>query len=137
MRRAEPSGAQAEAAAARRPRLAAGALALLGLAGVVAAGVRGELTFHLFVIFPVVTGTGPFAAAGVVLLMAAAVAAFASAARRVPDAPPGEPAARHGGVVLLGPIPFVWGSDRGMARGLLVLAVVLAVIVLVIMMLAR
>lgn len=165
----------------------AGILALLGLGCLVAAAVRGELDFHLFLVFPVITGTGPLGVLGVLLLMAAGVAAFFGAARRaVPfdegmgardayDVPPGhvryaddaqkdtrrepgEPRAgasrvrhgggdaseasgampwrrRHGGIVLLGPFPIVWGGDRGMAKGLVVLAIVLAAIVLAIMLL--
>ena len=155
----------------------AGVLALLGLGCLVAAAVRGELGFHLFLVFPVITGTGLLGALGILLLMAAGVAAFLGAARRavaydeatyadahdVPRADaryadddprsarydadragaglgasevrPHRPRVRHGGVVLLGPFPIVWGNDKGMAKGLVVLAIVLAAIVLAIMLL--
>lgn len=130
----------------------AGVLAILGVASLVAAAVRGELQVHLFLIFPLVTGTGPFGVFGILLLMAAAVAAFFVPRRslawdaepdrpHVQDVPREQPPAtgaargRSGGLLLLGPLPIVWGSDRGMAKGLILLAIVLAAIMLAIMLL--
>lgn len=107
--------------------LAAGAL-LVGLAL-----ARGEVRVGLFLIVPFVYGTGLLAAGGMMLLMAGAIAWFLSLVPPLHAIPPreGEPGSRverrGGGVVLLGPIPIVWGTDRRVQRWMLVLgAVILA-----------
>lgn len=103
-------------------------LALLALVGAVAllveAARRGELRGGLFLVFPMLVGSGLFALGGALLLMLAmglfAFSAFrappeawAAPAPRADDADaPRERAVRSGGVLLLGPIPIVWGSDR-------------------------
>lgn len=99
---------------------------LAGLALLAYGASRGEVRLGLFLFIPFVVGTGAAAALGILLLMAAAFLAFAGLASRAagrwggappgaydePTAPPRETRSRHGGVVLLGPIPIVWGSDR-------------------------
>lgn len=90
---------------------------VLGVGTLVYAGVRGELRVGLFLVVPFVVGTGPWGALGMLLLMAAAVLGVLGAARGMGAMAPDEAGERRverrsGGVVLLGPIPIVWGSDR-------------------------
>ena len=135
---------------------------LAGLACLVQAGLRGELSVHLVVVVPVVSGTGPWALAGFLLLFVAigtwwwgrVRAARASwgtqahsarprgardagehagpASRRGEASEPGSehPGARSGGILLLGPIPIVWGSDRSGLWQAALLGLVLTLIAL-------
>ena len=117
----------------------------LGLASILAGGLliayaaaQGNVRVGLFLVVPFVYGTGLAPFLGMLLVMAGlfmlAASAFAGAL------PPsggewveGERRAgsRSGGVVLLGPIPIVWGSGRVLpwmvaaGAALLVLALVL------------
>lgn len=97
-------------------KLSALAALLAGLALVAYAAVEGSLRVGLFLVVPFVYATGPAATFGLLLLMASAVLWFAGLIRGVdvPDAPPpaGERRSASGGVVLLGPIPIVWGSGK-------------------------
>ena len=112
----------------------------LGLASLLAGGLlvayaamRGDVRVGLFLIVPFVYGTGLAPFLGMLLVMAGlfmlAVSSFTGmlpprGAWAEDDGRAGPPAggaasgerwqsrSRHGGVVLLGPIPIVWGSDR-------------------------
>lgn len=109
-----------------------------GVACLAVAASQGNVRVGLFLIIPYVYGQGLLPFLGSLLLMAAAVlwfmSGFADARRIEPEtysyAPPDRSAgggagagawpperraerrSRSGGVVLLGPIPIVWGSDR-------------------------
>lgn len=111
---------------------------LAGLALLAYGAIQGDVRFGFFLFVPFVYGTGLLPALGMLLVMIAAFLGFLGVAtRRMPDTlspddeaydMPPEAAARergpdvagatrasstrHGGVVLLGPIPIVWGSDR-------------------------
>jgi uncharacterized protein (TIGR00304 family) len=131
----------------RRLRALAG-LALAALRGLLAYGaLQGDVAVHLVVVVPVVTGTGPWAAGGALLAVAGAAGWLWTGARsatrraepgyRPPDPPPdaapeeprqGEARARGGGVLLIGPIPVAWGSDRGSLVAVLVAATVLTLV---------
>jgi uncharacterized protein (TIGR00304 family) len=56
----------------------------------------------------------------------AIIAAFVLAVRRRQ----GTTEARGGGVLLVGPIPIIFGSDRGSTKALLILAIVLMALML-------
>lgn len=137
------------------------AVGLVCLAGAAAAlgwgALQGDLQVALFLVFPVVYGSGPWAVLGIGLLMAGFVAFFLGTAadlaqeprrgtgtRRDPFGPEpdegrdepwgegesGEDDSRFGagGVVMLGPIPIVLGSDKRttlVAMGLAVLLMAL------------
>lgn len=91
----------------------------------------GQARVGLLLIVPYLVGTGPLAAAGVGLLFLGVVLTFASLARRPPQMrevpPPAWPPdgswrdpeadkeVRGGGVILIGPVPIVLGSDRRIA----------------------
>lgn len=113
-------------------------LFVAGVAVIAYALARGEATLSLLVIFPVLTATGPWAALGIALVIAAFVLSFLTWPWQVempsapaPAAPPSSPMTppapqrRWGGVVFLGPIPIVFGSDARVTRMMLILGLVL------------
>lgn len=148
-----------------RRRQAGLLLVVLGLALLVWSALQGDLRVGLFLVVPYVVGTGLLPFLGFVLLVAGAFLALAAgfpraagdAAWEPADAappPPGRDArrdawegpggaragrrAKHGGFVLLGPIPIVWGNDRRMLPWLVLLGIGLVVLMLVLpMLLAR
>lgn len=112
-------------------------LTLLAVLGIGYAAAQGELRVALVFIFPVFYGEGPWAFAAILLVFAAGLGWFFSLVGRgrpVREAP--EPSSerrspagerRHGGIVMIGPLPIVWGSDRGMTRIVVAVALVLLV----------
>ncbi len=128
----------------RPAQLLGPALFIVG-AVVLALGVlRGEASLSLFVIFPVITATGAWGFLGI-LLMIAGVFLFFLTWSRVPEpiyetaptpqamppagsaAAPSEPRRRWGGVVFLGPIPLVFGSDQKVTKWMLLVGLLLFV----------
>lgn len=119
-----------------------GGVALLGYSV-----ATGESQVHLVLIFPVITGSGLIAFAGILLVAVGMFLGFFSIAQSsfvTPEAPPPSPSApgprapppaapakRFGGVVFLGPVPIVFGSDVRVSRAMLVLAIALTVLLLV------
>ena len=120
-------------------RLLGPALFVAGIAVVAVAIARGEATLLIVLVFPVVQATGGLGALGVLLLVAGFIASFFALPFRgepevvvpptgpSPPAPPpaATPSRRWGGVVFLGPIPIVFGSDARMTRTMLLLGIVL------------
>lgn len=100
----------------------------------------GEGQIGLFLIFPFITAWGPMAVAGSVLLFLAIVSFFIGFLRSgeyaQQNAGGGEPAGKtekkFGGVVMIGPIPIVFGSDRKIANWMLLAGVVLFVVMVII-----
>ncbi len=115
------------------------ALLLVGLALLGLALARGEANLYLVLVVPVVTGSGILAASGVLLIFAGFFLTFllgpirtigvppevdASHAQDSPMAPP--PSSRRwGGILFLGPLPVVLGSDLRMNRAMLLLGIAL------------
>jgi uncharacterized protein (TIGR00304 family) len=92
----------------------------------------------LVFVVPVVIGSGPLAFLGIVLIFVGFFLTFLfwSSGEMLPFTEPPEfatpgssPTAdrprRWGGVLFLGPLPLVFGSDPGMARMMLILGVIL------------
>lgn len=120
-------------------------LALMALVGGLAllaySAATGEGQVVLFLIFPVFTGSGLASFAGMLLIMLGLFLGFLSMAgfalpatgaapppeAAAPATPP-SPAKKFGGVVLLGPVPIVFGSDRRVTNAMLVLAIVLTIL---------
>ena len=123
----------------------------LGLAGI-AAGIAliasslatGEGHLYLLLIVPVFTSTGALGLLGIVVGFAGiALALFSFSSPGIPAseapaaspppagvAPPAAPAAPpYGGVVMLGPIPIVFGSSTRIAKWMLLLGIALAALV--------
>lgn len=125
----------------RAGRLVSWGLLVSGLATLGYAGAVGQLDVHLVVVVPVISGTGPAAALGGLATIAGLAGLFWTALPRDPPAPgrdrhrtarapgcdeePPESEVRGGGVILLGPIPIAWGSDRPSLTVLVVLGVLL------------
>jgi uncharacterized protein (TIGR00304 family) len=114
------------------------AVLLLGLLTLAVAVSRGEASLYLIVVIPAVVATGPLAFLGILLVFGGffltfflrpigAVALPPTATEAVPPGPPGDASQtrRWGGVIFLGPIPLVFGSDPQMTRTMLVLGVIL------------
>lgn len=126
------------------------AMVLLGIAALVIGTVRGDVGFALVVIVPVVYGSGPWALSGGLLVLLGLAATFFSRAENEARRYGGGYAGGNGpapgtateedmdqrrrgdfgGVVLLGPIPILFGSGRSL-RGsgpLIAMAAVSAVL---------
>ena len=118
------------------------ALFVSGLGLVAASVATGEAELSLLVVFPVVSGSGGLFLLGALLIAASfligflwllATAGQMPAPRNDGVAAPGEPAGggtKYGGVVLIGPVPIVFGSTRRMALAMLVVGIVTAVVLL-------
>lgn len=130
----------------RVTRAIAWALVVLGVASLAYAGLQGQLDVFLVLVVPVVTGSGPAAALAMLATIAGVLGLLWTSARRMTGGPggsrspdpgsrpqasadsePGERRTKGGGVILLGPIPIAWGSDRSTLGWLLVGAIVLTV----------
>jgi uncharacterized protein (TIGR00304 family) len=120
---------------------------LAGVAFIVTAAASGNAEVQLFIIFPLISGTSWLFVLGVVLIIASFVLGFVLAASSMGDGQ-SEPEIggqagqesqaknRYGGVVLIGPIPIIFGSDRRMALVMLVIAIVIFAAVLAIALLS-
>jgi len=116
------------------------------VAGVLCFGLavtRGEATLYLVLVFPVVTGSGPLMMAGVLLTFLGffttflfwpghpvGTSAHEAAAHAAEDSSGPAPTRRWGGVVFLGPVPIVFGSDPKMTRTMLFVGILLFVALL-------
>jgi uncharacterized protein (TIGR00304 family) len=119
-----------------------------GAALILAALAAGTADVSLFILFPVFTGTSPLFITGVLLIVLSFFVGFAlimmgqlEALRHAPDMPEDVEKEIHGGaipeshrtkpafggLILIGPIPIAFGSDRSIAIFMLVAGVVLAV----------
>jgi len=124
------------------------ALFLAGVAAIIAAAATGEVDVQLLVIFPVISGSSWLFILGVALIIGSFVVGFLLVASVFSEYEPVEPQipseprvagsktpARktgYGGVVLIGPVPIVFGSDRRVTMAMLIVAVVLFAIILAI-----
>lgn len=133
----------------RKWLLAALLLFASGVALIIASISNGEGEVGLFLIFPFIVIQGWIGAVGSLLLVLAIISMFiglwTSATQFPGQAPDGTdsptPVARpkrdYGGVVLIGPIPIVFGSDEKIAKSMLIIAVaILAAFVLVFLILS-
>lgn len=137
--------------AVRPVRLFGPVVFFVGLIVLAVGFLENQATLSLFVIFPVVTATGPWSILGIVLLIAGVFLFFlswaspaglppAESSNAVPGPPPttsvtGTPR-RWGGVVFLGPVPVVFGSDQKVTQWMLLVGVVLFVALLVLTVIA-
>jgi uncharacterized membrane protein len=95
---------------------------------------REEVELYLFLIFPVLKADGGYGAASLLLAFAALVVIVLSFFTLVPQEGPGREGRKSvGGVILIGPVPIVLGSDRRTA--VLVLVMALAALMIMILLL--
>src|SRR3989442_11872911 len=97
---------------------------------------RGEANVYLVLVIRVIVGPGPLAFLGVFLVLAGFLLTFLLWPFRFEAEPEGQdirpvssegapPARRWGGVLFLGPIPVIFGSDPRLTRPMLLIGVVL------------
>jgi len=135
----------------RAARYLGPALFIGGVAALAYALIQGEAALNLFLVFPIVTASGPWGFLGIVLIVAGFAAFFftwpswgeipqtsvrATAVPPPPTATAATPSRRWGGVVFLGPVPIVFGSDAKVAQWMLLAGAILFVALLVLTLLA-
>lgn len=110
-----------------------------GMVSIAAAVVTGEAEVDLVVIFPVFSGSSGLFLLGTVLIILSFLIGFAMLAMSQAElaanmAPPStsqkqavEKKTQYGGVVLIGPLPIAFGSDRRIAVIMLVLGIATAI----------
>lgn len=114
------------------------ALFLAGVFTIAYAVATGEAEVSLVIIFPVFSGSSGLFLIGILLLVASFFVGFALLALPQSATPeeeatnsiarPPKTKSQYGGVVLIGPIPIAFGSDRSIAMLMLVIGIILAVI---------
>ena len=133
-------------------RLAGPLVFVTGVAALAVGFLENQATLSLFVIFPVITATGGWSVLGIALMVAGFFLSILSWPRYAESQPapapvpepsqgptpsaPGAPARRWGGVVFLGPVPVVFGSDQRVTQWMLILGVALFVALLVLTVIA-
>jgi len=122
-------------------------LFVAGVACIAASVLTGEADVSLFLIFPVFTGSSGLFLLGTALIVFSFIAGFLLLMKGQLELAGGNPYApgaeagpegkkartRYGGVVLVGPVPIAFGSDKTMALTMLILGVVFAVVALVLL----
>jgi uncharacterized protein (TIGR00304 family) len=117
---------------------------VVGLCLIAAAIISGDAEVALFLIFPVVSGSGWAFLLGALLIVASFLLWFLTLGIGWHEAGIGPPptegkphfgtgeehTASYGGVILIGPIPIAFGSDKKIALLMLMAGIVLAVFVL-------
>jgi uncharacterized protein (TIGR00304 family) len=109
---------------------------IAGVLTMALAVAAGQANVYLVLVIPVIVGTGPLAFLGIILVFAGFLFTFLLWPSRFPQDPghgdalptppqASAPARRWGGVLFLGPIPVIFGSDPRMTRTMLLLGVVL------------
>lgn len=110
---------------------------VVGILLVVLAVLEGQMEMALFIVFPVIYGGGLIAGLGILLVFLGSVSLFLSlipfGTYEREENGPGycldrERDIKTGGVVLIGPIPIVFGSDWKMAIWAILLAIALIII---------
>ena len=112
------------------------ALLVAGVLTMALAVTQGQANIYLVLVIPVIVGTGPLAFVGILLVFAGFLLTFLLWPSRfvedlenrdaLPTSPEAAaPARRWGGVLFLGPIPVIFGSDPRMTRTMLLIGVVL------------
>jgi uncharacterized membrane protein len=128
----------------RHVRLLGLVLLIAGVALIAASVATGQGQVYLLLFIPVYVGTGALGLLGILVLFLGFFLATLGSAWRgfpVPVAPapdsasppelmappsPAGPPARYGGVIMLGPIPIVFGSDARIAKWMMILGLILA-----------
>ncbi|NPA74580.1 MAG: DUF131 domain-containing protein [Euryarchaeota archaeon] len=111
-------------------------LFISGIAIIIISALSGNGGFALVLIFPVFYTSGPLGALGMLMILAGIflffLAPFAGTEMHPPSTPPPEPhhttekkKVNYGGVILIGPIPIVFGSDREHTMYAVIAAIIL------------
>lgn len=132
------------------------ALFVAGVALIVASVATGEGRLFLFLVFPGIITGGILGVLGFLLIVLSFLVGSFQVWRSMVAAPPASyqrweqpgtepppsgsprsetPRRRFGGILLLGPIPIVFGSDRKIALAMMVLGIALTAVALVLFLL--
>lgn len=120
-------------------------LFITGVACIAGAVLTGQGDVSLFLVFPVFSGSSGLFLLGTVLIISSFVTGFmflmmgqvelagADLGQTSEEAGQvrGSTGRRYGGVVLIGPVPIAFGSDKNIALAMLVLGIVLAIALLI------
>lgn len=122
------------------------AMFVAGMALIATAVATGEADVSLVIVFPVFSGSSLLFLLATLLIISSFIVGFVLMAmdherteERVEAASEGMSSsaprsrAEYGGVVLLGPIPIAFGSNKKVALIMLVVGVILAIVVLVVL----
>lgn len=123
------------------------AMFLAGVACIVASVLSGEAEVSLVLVFPVFSGSSGLFLLGTALIVFSFITGFLFLMRgQLELAGAGlyaggqdraveteRPRTKYGGVVLVGPVPIAFGSDKTMALAMLVVGIVVAVVALVLL----
>lgn len=118
-----------------------------GVACIAASVLTGEAEVSLFLIFPVFSGSSGLFLLGTALIVFSFIAGFVLLMKGQLELAGGNPYAPesdadperrkaktgYGGVVLVGPVPIAFGSDKTMALTMLVIGIVFAAVALVLL----
>lgn len=132
----------------KKLKWAAIGLIILGVILLAVGAMTGDGEFYLLLFIPVYKGTGPYALGGGLLIFLGIIVGiiylFRSyvpppyqeepGASQAPGGAQGAPPAgkpKHGGVVFLGPVPIVWGSDAKTTLHTIIIGIIVVTIVLV------
>ena len=105
--------------------LGAGASLVIGMALIVVSIVEGSANVSLIIIIPIISGSSFVFLLGVILLVVGffglAFALADGSEELPPPAPGGAPSSSRtqggaGGIVLIGPVPIVFGTWKGISR---------------------
>ena len=111
---------------------------IIGIAFFVLGFLQGDIQTGIFVVFPFIAGTGVYAFAGFIFIFIAVLLFIFGFSTRIEpndlkiDQENSQPTkntfVKGGGVVLIGPIPIIFGSNWKIAVFLMILAIVLILV---------
>ena len=130
-----------------RYHVAAVITALAGIAFLIYAAIKGQGSAGICLVFPFYIGTGIYSAIGILLIMAAFFLFFFATVHSIdtefvaeaqPVHPPPEEIytkghrseIKGGGVIFIGPVPIVFGTDTNIAGWMLIVAAVITGIII-------
>jgi uncharacterized protein (TIGR00304 family) len=100
--------------------------------------LHGDVESGFFIIFPFISGSGIYAAIGFILIFIAILAfmfgftssyePYESTDENHEDKPRKKTSVKGGGVVLIGPIPIVFGSNWKIAAIMMIIAIILILV---------
>jgi uncharacterized protein (TIGR00304 family) len=97
----------------------------------------GDTEAGIFIIFPFISGSGVYLLLGFIFIFTAIILYSFGFMRNItsydsddvdPENPEKKPSMKVGGVVLIGPIPLVFGSNWKIALALMVVAIILIIV---------
>jgi len=112
---------------------------IIGIVFFILGFLQGDVQTGIFVVFPFLVGSGIYAFAGVIFIFIAALFFIFGFSTRIESdelsldqensQPIKKTSVKGGGVVLIGPIPIIFGSNWKIAVFLIILAIILILVV--------